>query len=184
MSAVGMGLGWCDVLVWAYPFVGEGNKPFLVTDWERMMDSETMLGIHMFGDVQTSEKVQECGECGAEFTGAGFPIGSEGCWISNPNCGNCYGHVNGVYVGDDFDAILLAQALLAESRGVYAFNRELSGTDAYADLITLIENHYGDWAYKVLDRYTVQALWSLADEYGAHNALEFIQSQDDSAETL
>ena len=32
-----MGLGWCDVLVWAYPFVGEGNKPFLVTDWEKIM---------------------------------------------------------------------------------------------------------------------------------------------------
>ena len=155
------------------------------------MDSETMLGIHMFGDVQTSEKVQECGECGAEFTGAGFPIGSEGCWISNPNCGNCYGHVNGVYVGNQkleqlegFSSQDYADAMLLDAYGAYAFDRKLTGTDAYADLITLIENHYGDWAYKVLDRYTVQALWSLADEYGAHNALEFIQSQDDSAETL
>ena len=102
------------------------------------MDSDTMLGIHMFGDVQA-------------------------------------------YVSDD---ILMAETLLAESRGIYGFNRELTGTDAYADLITLIENHYGDWAYRILDRYTVQALWSLADEYGAHNALEFIESQNDSAETL
>jgi len=163
--------------------VGEGNKPFLVTDWEMIMDSDTMLGIHMFGDVQTYVQVQECGECGAEFSGAGFPIGSEGCWISNPNCGNCYGYVNGVYQ-ESSDDVLFAETLLAESRGVYAFNRELTGTDEYADLITLIENHYGDWAYRVLDRYTAQALWSLADEHGAHNALEFIQGQDDPTETL
>jgi len=128
-------------------------------------------------------QVQECGECGAEFSGAGFPIGSEGCWISNPNCGNCYGYVNGVYQ-ESSDDVLFAETLLAESRGVYAFNRELTGTDEYADLITLIENHYGDWAYRVLDRYTAQALWSLADEHGAHNALEFIQGQDDPTETL
>ena len=147
------------------------------------MDSDTMLGIHMFGDVQTYVQVQECGECGAEFSGAGFPIGSEGCWISNPNCGNCYGYVNGVSIASS-DDILLAETLLAESRGIYAFNRELTGTDEYADLITLIENHYGDWAYRVLDRYTAQALWSLADEHGAHNALEFIQGQDDPTETL
>ena len=147
------------------------------------MDSDTMLRIHMFGDVQTYVQVQECGECGAEFTGAGFPIGSEGCWISNPNCGNCYGYVNGVYQ-ESSDDILFAETLLAESRGVYAFNRELTGTDEYADLITLIENHYGDWAYRVLDRYTAQALWSLADEHGAHNALELIQGQDDPTETL
>lgn len=75
------------------------------------------------------------------------------------------------------DDILMAETLLAESRGVYAFNRELSGTDAYGDLITLIENHYGDWAFRVLDRFTAQALWSLADEFGAHNALEVIQGQ-------
>jgi hypothetical protein len=147
------------------------------------MDSDTMLGIHMFGDVQTYVQVQECGECGAEFTGAGFPIGSEGCWISNPNCGNCYGYVNGVYQ-ESSDDVLFAETLLAESRGVYAFNRELTGTDEYADLITLIENHYGDWAYRVLDRYTAQALWSMADEHGAHNALELIQGQDDPTETL
>ena len=127
------------------------------------MDSETMLGIHMFGDVQAFEQ---------EIANPWHPLS------------NYDGYVNGVYIGNNFDDILLAETLLAESRGVYAFNRELTGTDAYADLITLIENHYGDWAYKVLDRYTVQALWSLADEYGAHNALEFIQSQDDSAETL
>lgn len=131
------------------------------------MDSDTMLGIHMFGDVQafeqeianpwhplSNEQVQECGECGAEFNGAGFPIGSEGCWISNANCGNCYGHVDGVW-------------------------QEITTTDPYQNLIELIELYYGDWAYRVLDRYTAQALWSLADEHGAHNALEFIQSQDD-----
>ena len=158
----------------------KGISPLPETQGRYMvMDSEGMLSVHMFGDVQTSEQVRACGECGADFVGAGFPIGSEGCWISNPNCGNCYGYVNGVYVGNDSDDILLAETLLAESRGVYSFNRELSGTDAYADLITLIENHYGDWAFRVLDRYTVQALWSLADEFGAHNALEFIQSQDD-----
>jgi hypothetical protein len=123
------------------------------------MDSDTMLGIHMFGDVQTSVQVQECGECGAEFTGAGFPIGSEGCWISNPNCGNCYGRVDGVW-------------------------QEVTTTDPYRDLIELIELYYGDWAYRVLDRYTAQALWSLADEHGAHNALEFLQSQDNLTETL
>ena len=95
------------------------------------MDSETMLGIHMFGDVQA-------------------------------------------YVSDD---ILMAETLLAESRGAYAFNRELTGKDPYADLITLIENRHGDWAYRILDRYTVQALWSRADEHGAHNALELIEAE-------
>ena len=44
-------------------------------------------------------EIKNCAECGAEFTGAGFPIGNEDCWISNPNCGNCYGFVNGVYMG-------------------------------------------------------------------------------------
>ena len=136
------------------------------------MDSDTMLGIHMFGDVQTSVQVQECGECGAEFSGAGFPIGSEGCWISNPNCGNCYGYVNGVYQES------------VETDPLYGLNRELTNTDSYQDLITLIENQYGDWAYRVLDRYTAQALWSMADEHGAHNALELIQGQDDPTETL
>lgn len=37
-----------------------------------------------------------CCECGTEFEGAGFPIGT----ISSPNCGNCYGFVDGVYMGD------------------------------------------------------------------------------------
>ncbi len=37
---------------------------------------------------------QYCGECGELFAGKGFPIGT----ISNPNCGNCYGFVDGVYV--------------------------------------------------------------------------------------
>lgn len=106
------------------------------------MDSDTMLGIHMFGDAQTYQD---------EITA---------------------------------DDILMAEALLAESRGVYAFNRELTGNDSYQDLITLIENYYGDWAYRILDRYTAQALWSLADEHGAHNALEFIQSQEDFTESL
>ena len=96
-----------------------------------VMDSERMLSVHMFGDVQTS------------------------------------------------DDILFAETLLAETRGVYAFNRKLTGESPYKDLVTLIENHYGDWAFRVLDRYTAQALWSLADEFGAHNALEFIQSQND-----
>jgi hypothetical protein len=90
------------------------------------MDSDTMLSIHMFGDVQT-------------------------------------------YV---------------ETDPLYGLNRELTGTDEYANLITLIENQYGDWAYRILDRYTAQALWSLADEHGAHNALELIQGQDDPTETL
>ena len=112
------------------------------------MDSETMLGIHMFGDVQA--------------------------YVSNQELEQLEG-----FSSQDY-----ADAMLLDAYGAYAFDRKLTGTDAYADLITLIENHYGDWAYKVLDRYTVQALWSLADEYGAHNALEFIQSQDDSAETL
>ena len=76
------------------------------------------------------------------------------------------------------DEVEYAETLLAESQGVYAFNRELNGTDAYSDLITLIENHYGDWAFRILDRFTVQALWSLADEFGAHNALELIQGQE------
>ena len=44
-------------------------------------------------------EIQGCSECGANFVGAGFPIGREGCWISNPNCGNCYGYVDGVYKG-------------------------------------------------------------------------------------
>lgn len=136
------------------------------------MDSETMLGIHMFGDVQafeqeianpwhplSNEQVQECGECGAEFTGAGFPIGSEDCWISHANCGNCYGRIDGMW-------------------------QEVTTTDPYQDLIELIELYYGDWAYRVLDRYTAQALWSLADEHGAHNALEFLQSQDDMDNSL
>jgi hypothetical protein len=43
--------------------------------------------------------MKACSECGANFLGAGFPIGREGCWISNPNCGNCYGYVDGVYQG-------------------------------------------------------------------------------------
>ena len=34
-----------------------------------------------------------CCECGTEFVGAGFPIGT----ISSPNCGNCYGFVDGVF---------------------------------------------------------------------------------------
>lgn len=76
------------------------------------------------------------------------------------------------------DEVEYAETLLAESQGVYAFNRELNGTDAYSDLITLIENHYGDWAFRVFDRFTPQALWSLADEFGAHNALEVIQGQE------
>ena len=120
------------------------------------MDSETMLGIHMFGDVQAFEQ---------EIANPWHPLS------------NYDGYVNGVYVGNDFDDILLAETLLAESRGVYAFNRELTGTDAYADLITLIENRHGDWAYRILDRYTVQALWSRADEHGAHTALELIEAE-------
>ena len=120
------------------------------------MDSETMLGIHMFGDVQAFEQ---------EIANPWHPLS------------NYDGYVNGVYVGNDFDDILLAETLLAESRGVYAFNRELTGTDAYADLMTLIENRHGDWAYRILDRYTVQALWSRADEHGAHNALELIEAE-------
>lgn len=49
--------------------------------------------------LEIARLVQECSECGSEFVGAGFPIGREGCWISNPNCGNCYGYVDGVPQG-------------------------------------------------------------------------------------
>jgi hypothetical protein len=101
------------------------------------MDSDMMLGIHMFGDVQTYVKESSNDEKRFQM----------------------------VYDAD-------------------AFDREFAGTDEYANLITLIENQYGDWAYRVLDRYTAQALWSLADEHGAHNALELIQGQDDPTETL
>jgi hypothetical protein len=86
------------------------------------MDSDTMLGIHMFGDVQAYEEVEEY--------------------------------------------------------------QEVTTADPYQNLIELIELSYGDWAYRVLDRFTAQALWSLADEHGAHNALEFIQSQEDFTESL
>ena len=50
--------------------------------------------------LEIARLVQECSECGGEFVGAGFPIGVEGCWISAPNCGNCYGYVNGVPESD------------------------------------------------------------------------------------
>lgn len=68
---------------------GVGSKPPLVA--ERRL---------VVCDIE-KEPVQQCGECGALFIGAGFPIGSEGCWISNPNCGNCYGFVDGVYKGGE-----------------------------------------------------------------------------------
>jgi hypothetical protein len=123
------------------------------------MDSDMMLGIHMFGDVQAFEQ---------EIANPWHPLSNDQVH-------------DGELTADD---ILMAETLLAESRGVYAFNRELTGTDEYADLITLIENHYGDWAYRVLDRFTAQALWSLADEHGAHNALEFIEGQEDFTESL
>jgi len=42
-------------------------------------------------------ETKNCGECGAEFVGKGFPIAN----ISDPNCGQCYGHVNGVYQSTD-----------------------------------------------------------------------------------
>ena len=125
------------------------------------MDSDMMLGIHMFGDVQAYEQ---------EIANPWHPLSNDPCDDDEQTTA--------------MDDILMAEALLAESRGVYAFNRELTGNDSYQDLITLIENYYGDWAYRVLDRYTAQALWSLADEHGAHNALEFIQSQDDITESL
>lgn len=38
--------------------------------------------------------ILECSECGSEFVGRGYPI----VGISDPNCGQCYGHVNGVYI--------------------------------------------------------------------------------------
>jgi hypothetical protein len=116
------------------------------------MDSEVMLGIHMFGDVQAFEQ---------EIANPWHPL-------SNPELEQLEG-----FSSQDY-----ADAMLLDAYGAYAFDRELTGTDAYADLITLIENHYGDWAHRVLDRFTAQALWSLADEHGAHNALEFIQGQD------
>jgi hypothetical protein len=37
-----------------------------------------------------------CAECGQGFEGAGFPIGN----LSSPNCGNCYGFVDGVHTED------------------------------------------------------------------------------------
>jgi len=38
--------------------------------------------------------ILECSECGSKFVGRGYPI----VGISDPNCGQCYGHVNGVYI--------------------------------------------------------------------------------------
>jgi len=125
------------------------------------MDSEGMLSVHMFGDVQAFEQ---------EIANPWHPLNNDPCDNDEQTTA--------------MEDILMAETLLAESRGVYAFNRELTGNDSYQDLITLIENHYGDWAYRVLDRFTAQALWSLADEHGAHNALEFIQSQEDFTESL
>ena len=37
--------------------------------------------------------IRQCSECGGEFVGVGFPIAN----VSDPNCGNCYGYINGVY---------------------------------------------------------------------------------------
>lgn len=41
----------------------------------------------------SSSGVRQCSECGGEFVGVGFPIAN----VSDPNCGNCYGYINGVY---------------------------------------------------------------------------------------
>jgi hypothetical protein len=122
------------------------------------MDSDMMLSVHMFGDVQTFEQ---------EIANPWHPL-------SNQEIDDLEG----------FSSKEFADAMLLTAYGAYAFDRELTGTDEYADLITLIENHYGDWAYRVLDRFTAQALWSLADEHGAHNALEFIEGQEDFTESL
>ena len=110
-----------------------------------------MLGIHMFGDVQAFEQ---------EIANPWHPL-------SNQELEQLEG----------FSTKEFADAMLLNAYGAYAFDRELTGTDAYADLITLIENRHGDWAYRILDRYTVQALWSRADEHGAHNALELIEAE-------
>ena len=135
-------MGWCVCTRQVLPLRwGEGDKPLPETDW-KVMDNDTMLSIHMFGDAQTSEKV-------------------EVSWVE-PS----------------------ADEMLVMAYGAYAFDRELTGENPYQDLITLINNRHGEWAYKILDRYTAQALWSLADEHGAHNALEFIESQDDPTKTL
>jgi hypothetical protein len=52
----------------------------------------------------------------------------------------------------------LTETLLAESRGVYAFNRELSGTDAFGDLIDSIENHYVIGRFVFCDRLRLKRL--------------------------
>ena len=104
------------------------------------MDSEGMLSVHMFGDVQT---------------------------MSHQEIESLEGITSQEY----------AEAMLINSRGAYAFDRELTGKDPYQDLITLIENRHGDWSFRILDRYTEKALWSRADEHGAHNALELIEAE-------
>lgn len=56
-------------------------------------------------------------------------------------------------------------------------NAELCG-DANTDLVTLIENHFGEFADHVMSIWA-NTFWSLIDQYGAQGAFEFILAYQD-----
>lgn len=60
-------------------------------------------------------------------------------------------------------------------------NAELCG-DPNTDLVTLIENHFGEFAHKILTTWA-NTFWSLLDQYGAQGAFEFILNSETPSNT-
>ena len=61
---------------------------------------------------------------------------------------------------------------------------EVESTDALtsepmAELIEMLDEHYGEWLYRILDQYPSQTLWSYVDEHGTVGAFELILGQQD-----
>ena len=50
--------------------------------------------------------------------------------------------------------------------------------DPNTDLVTLIENHFGDYTDSILAQWA-NTFWSLLDQFGAQGAFEFIVAYQD-----
>ena len=61
-------------------------------------------------------------------------------------------------------------------------NAQLCG-DPNTDLVTLLENHFGELTDKVLNVWA-NTFWSLLDQYGAQGAFEFILAYRDPTNSL
>lgn len=61
---------------------------------------------------------------------------------------------------------------------------EVSSNEPMADLIEMLDEHYGEWLYRIIDQYPTQTLWSYVDEHGAVGAFELILGQQDPTNLL